>query len=233
MSPTQPLVLIIEDELPIRRFLRVSLCDENYRLNEAGDGAEGLRIAREFPPDLIILDLGLPDIDGHDVILRIREWTRTPIIVLSARDQEEQKIKALDSGADDFVTKPFGIGELLARIRTALRHVAVETNESSTFLFGDIRVELGNREVFRNGKQVHLTPLEYRLLCTMIKHSGKVLTHRYLLREVWGPDESNEPHYVRVFMANLRKKLEHDSTQPKHFLTEPGVGYRFAAGQTH
>ncbi len=231
MAPTQPLVLIIEDEQPIRRFLSASLSDEGYRLNEATSGAEGLRVAQQHPPDLVILDLGLPDIDGQEIIQRLREWSKVPIIVLSARDQEAQKIRALDGGADDFVTKPFAIGELLARIRTAFRHAASDVVESSLVEFGDVRIDLVARVVYRKTQEVHLTPLEYKLLVAMVKQNGKVLTHRYLLREVWGPSDTTELHYVRVFVANLRKKLEKDPARPAHFLTEPGVGYRFTSSR--
>ena len=222
-----PLILIIEDEAPIRKFLRAALSDEQYRLNEASTGEEGLRLAQLNPPDLVILDLGLPGLDGQEVIERLREWMQKPILVLSARDQELQKIRALDSGADDYMTKPFGMGELLARIRTALRHAQSPREEATEILFGENRIDLGSRLVFRDDREVHLTPLEYKLLVTMIKYSNKVLTHRFLLREVWGPSDSNEPHYVRVFVANLRRKLEKDPSRPQHFLTEPGVGYRF------
>ncbi len=230
MPSSNPLILIIEDEQPIRRFLRASLSDEGYRLNEASTGAEGLHVAQQPPPDLVILDLGLPDMDGQEIIRRLREWSKVPIIVLSARDQEAQKIQALDGGADDFVTKPFAIGELLARIRTALRHSISESIESSIVEFGEVRVDIGARVVYRKGVEVHLTPLEYKLLLTMLKHNGKVLTHRFLLREVWGPSDTTELHYVRVFVANLRKKLEQDPARPAYFLTEPGVGYRFTSG---
>ncbi len=228
MSTTSPLILIIEDELPIRRFLRASLSDESYRLNEASTGMEGLRVAQQQPPDVVLLDLGLPDLDGQEIIRRLREWSKVPIIVLSARDQEAQKIQALDGGADDFVTKPFAVGELLARIRTALRHSIAEAIEISVVEFGEVRVDLVARVIYRNNKEIHLTPLEYKLLLTMLKHNGKVLTHRFLLREVWGPSDTTELHYVRVFVANLRKKLERDPARPEYFLTEPGVGYRFA-----
>ncbi|HUP78415.1 MAG TPA: response regulator [Pirellula sp.] len=229
MSTTSPLILIIEDELPIRRFLRASLSDESYRLNEASTGLEGLRVAQQQPPDLVLLDLGLPDLDGQEIIRSLREWSKVPIIVLSARDQEAQKIQALDGGADDFVTKPFSVGELLARMRTALRHSIAEVIETSVVAFGEVRVDLVARVVYRNNKEIHLTPLEYKLLLTMLKHNGKVLTHRFLLREVWGPSDTTELHYVRVFVANLRKKLERDPARPEYFLTEPGVGYRFAS----
>lgn len=222
-------ILIIEDEQPIRRFLKASLSNQGYRVSEAVAGEEGLRMASAQPPDLVILDLGLPDLDGQDVLKRLREWYTSPIIVLSARDQEPQKIKALDSGADDFVTKPFGIGELLARMRTALRHSHRVGPEATTVTVGDLRVDLAARLVHRNDEEVHLTPLEYKLLSTMIKHAGKVLTHRFLLREVWGPQDSQENHYLRVFIASLRRKLEDDPARPRYMLTEQGVGYRFAS----
>lgn len=181
------------------------------------------------PPDLVILDLGLPDLDGQDVLKRLREWYSLPIIVLSARDQEPQKIKALDCGADDYVTKPFGIGELLARMRTAMRHAHRVGPEETTISIGDLRVDLAARLVSCNEKEIHLTPLEYKLLVTMLKYAGKVLTHRFLLQEVWGPQHSQEYHYLRVFVASLRRKLEDDPARPRYILTEPGVGYRFAA----
>lgn len=230
MQQADHLILIIEDEQPIRRFLRASLANEGYRVNEAASGEEGLRAAAGQPPDLVILDLGLPDVDGQDVLSRLREWFSSPIIVLTARDQEQQKVLALDSGADDYVTKPFGMGELLARIRAAIRHAhRAGGPESSTVRVGDLRVDLSARLVFKQDEQVHLTPLEYKLLVTMIKQSGKVLTHRFLLREVWGPQDSQESHYLRVFVASLRRKLEDEPARPRYILTEQGVGYRFAA----
>ena len=186
-------------------------------------------MASAQPPDLVILDLGLPDLDGQDVLKRLREWYTSPIIVLSARDQEPQKIKALDSGADDYVTKPFGVGELLARMRTAMRHAHQVGTEATTISIGDLRVDLAARLVYRCGEEVHLTPLEYKLLVTMIRHAGKVLTHRFLLREVWGPQNSQENHYLRVFVASLRRKLENDPARPRYVLTEQGVGYRFSS----
>ncbi len=222
-------ILIIEDEQPIRRFLKASLSNEGYRVREAVAGEEGLRMAAAQPPDLVILDLGLPDLDGQDVLKRLREWYTSPIIVLSARDQEPQKIKALDSGADDYVTKPFGVGELLARMRTALRHAHRVAPEATAIIIGDLRVDLVARLVYRSDELVHLTPLEYKLLVTMIKQTGKVLTHRFLLREVWGPQDSHENHYLRVFVASLRRKLEDDPARPRYILTEQGVGYRFAS----
>ncbi|MCE5266489.1 MAG: response regulator [Planctomycetaceae bacterium] len=229
MQQGSPLILIVEDEQPIRRFLRASLTSEGYRLNEAASGEEALRVAASYPPDLVLLDLGLPDIDGQEVLSRLREWLTAPIIVLTARDQEQQKITALDAGADDYVTKPFATGELLARMRTALRHAQHLAAESPTVRVGDLRFDLPARLVFKRDTQIHLTPLEYKLLATMLKHSGKVLTHRFLLREVWGPEDSQETHYLRVFVASLRRKLEDDPARPRYILTEPGVGYRFAA----
>ncbi len=222
-------ILIVEDEQPIRRFLKASLTSEGYRISEAVSGEAGLRMATAQPPDLVILDLGLPDIDGQVVLQRLREWYTAPIIVLSARDQESQKVQALDSGADDYVTKPFGMGELLARMRTAMRHAHRVGPEATSIAIGELRVDLAARLVYRNDEEVHLTPLEYKLLVTLLKHAGKVLTHRFLLREVWGPQDSQENHYLRVFVASLRRKLELDPARPRYLLTEQGVGYRFAA----
>lgn len=221
--------MVIEDEPPIRRLLRAALTDEGYRVSEAASGAEGLRMASSQPPELVILDLGLPDVDGQEVLQRLREWLTAPIIVLSARDQEAEKVRALDHGADDYVTKPFGVGELLARMRTAIRHAHRVGADATTTSIGDLKVDLAARLVFVNDQEVHLTPLEYKLLATMLKHAGKVLTHRFLLREVWGPHDSQENHYLRVFVASLRRKLEADPARPRYILTEQGVGYRFAA----
>lgn len=229
MQQGDHLILIVEDEQPMRRFLRASLTAEGYRVVEAGTGEEGIRLAIQEPPDLVILDLGLPGMDGQEVLRRLREWLHAPVVVLSARDQEKQKVEALDAGADDYVTKPFGIGELLARMRTALRHANQGISESSVLSVGNLRVDLAARLAFRDNEEVHLTPLEYKLLATLMKHSGKVLTHRFLLREVWGPQDSQETHYLRVFVASLRRKLEDDSARPRYLLTESGVGYRFAA----
>jgi two-component system, OmpR family, KDP operon response regulator KdpE len=231
MATTSPLLLLIEDELPIRRFLRASLAGDGYRLVEAETGEQAIKLATQQPPDVVILDLGLPDMDGQDVLRRLREWLQAPIIILSVRDQEQQKITALDHGADDYLTKPFSTGELLARIRVALRHrarVGAE-RESSTFACGDLKVDLAARRVFVTGNEVHLTPIEYKLLTTLVRDSGKVLTHRFLLKEVWGPSHVHETHYLRVFMASLRRKIEADPAQPRYLLTEQGVGYRLAA----
>lgn len=230
MSPNPPLILLVEDDLPIRRLLHTSLSGEDYRLLEAETGRDAIRFATQQPPDLVILDLGLPDMDGQEVLKQLREWLQAPILILSARDQEQQKITALDAGADDYLTKPFSTGELLARVRVALRHAARVPGEaeSSTFTQGDLHVDLAARRVFVSESEVHLTPLEYKLLTTLIHHVGKVLTHRFLLKEVWGPGHAEETHYLRVFMASLRRKLEADPAQPLHLLTEPGVGYRLA-----
>ncbi len=222
-------VLIIEDEQPIRRFLRASLEDAGYRVSEAASGTEGLKTAVGLPPDLVVLDLGLPDLDGQEVLKRLREWYRSPVIILSARDQESQKVQALDSGADDYVTKPFGVGELLARVRVAIRHAYQVGPEETTVRIADLEVDLAARVVTVRGSKVHLTPIEYKLLVTMLNHRGKVLTHRYLLKEVWGPQDAQENHYLRVFVAGLRRKIEEDSARPHYILTEQGVGYRFVA----
>ena len=227
----KPVVILIEDEPEIRRFLRASLIGHGYRLFEATTGAEGLREAESRQPDIVVLDLGLPDIDGLEVIRRLREWTGVPIIVLSARGQEQDKIIALDAGADDYVGKPFGVGELLARLRVSLRNAERTVREAGepTFSAGDLEVNPTERRVLVGGKEIHLTPIEYRLLATMVKHAGKVLTHGQLLREVWGPPYAEQAHYLHVYMAQLRRKIETDPARPRHLLTEPGIGYRLAA----
>jgi two-component system KDP operon response regulator KdpE len=231
MTSPSPLVLLVEDELPIRKFLGASLASAGYRLEEASTGREALRLASQSPPDLVILDLGLPDMDGQELLMQLREWLAAPVIVLSARDQEQQKILALDHGADDYLTKPFSTGELLARIRAALRHASRVNDETAatTYEVGELKVDLATRRVFTGSNEVHLTPIEFKLLTTMIHSAGKVLTHRQLLKEVWGPQQVTETHYLRVFMANLRRKLEVDPAQPRYLLTEQGVGYRFAS----
>ena len=222
------MVLVIEDEPPIRRFLRPTLTSQGYRLVEAETGEDGLLQAATRQPDLVILDLGLPDLDGLEVIRRLREWTAVPIIVLSARGSESDKVAALDAGADDYVAKPFAVGELLARARVALRHAASAGREGaeSTFALGDLRVDLLRRRVFVGDAEIRLTPIEYRLLAVLVRHAGKVLTHRQLLQEVWGPAQVEQTHYLRVYMANLRRKLEADPARPRFLRTEPGVGYR-------
>jgi len=221
-----PLVLVIEDEPEMRRFLRVSLSNNAYRVVESETARDGLAQASTRSPDLILLDLGLPDGEGLDVATELRSWTKIPIIVLSARGQEEDKIRALDAGADDYLTKPFGVGELLARIRVALRHANRTDSGESTFTLGELSVDLLRRRVIVRGEEVHLTPLEYKLLGTLIKNAGKVVTHRQLLREVWGRGYGNQTQYLRVYMGQLRHKLELDPSRPQYLLTEPGVGYR-------
>jgi two-component system KDP operon response regulator KdpE len=225
-------VLVIEDEPQIRRFLRTALDAHGFEVIEAESGARGLLDAAHRRPECVILDLGLPDVDGVEVIRRLREWSTVPVIVLSARTQETEKIAALDAGADDYVTKPFGTGELLARLRVALRHAATVGDDAQTSVFeaGEVRVDLAARRVTRGGAQVHLTPTEYRLLATLVKHPGKVLTQRFLMKEVWGPGYVERPHYLRIYMANLRQKLEADPARPTLLLTETGVGYRLVQG---
>jgi two-component system KDP operon response regulator KdpE len=229
MTDNSDKILIVEDEPEIRRFLRVSLTDRGYAVSEATKGEEGVRMAADSKPDLILLDIGLPDISGLEVIQRVREWTQTPIVILSARDQETDKIAALESGADDYVTKPFGVLELIARIKVALRHAAKPVDEPDSHLFeaDDIRVDMSLRTVHRAGEDVHLTPTEYKLLLLLIKTPGKLVTQQQLLRDVWGPGYAKEGHYLRTYMGQLRHKLESDPSQPKHLITEPGVGYRF------
>ena len=229
---TKPLVLVIEDETPIRQFLANSLTEAGYRLAEADSGKKGLLLAQQSPPDLVILDLGLPDIDGQEILKQLRAWLTAPIIIVSARDQEAQKVAALDHGADDYLTKPFSTAELLARIRVAIRHAARTGADSPIFEQGHLKVDLAARRVFVKGAEVHLTPIEYKLLTTLLQNAGKVLTHRFLLKEVWGPQQVGDNHYLRVFMAGLRRKIEDDPAQPKYLLTDQGVGYRFASPPT-
>jgi two-component system, OmpR family, KDP operon response regulator KdpE len=219
-------VLIVDDEPQIRRFLRTSLSAHGYQVLEASGGQEALvRLATE-PPDVVLLDLGLPDLDGLDVTHRIREWSQVPIIVLSVRGQEGDKIAALDGGADDYVTKPFGLGELLARLRAALRHRLQSQVDAPVFQSGGLRVDLARRVVTVDGGEVKLTPKEYEVLRVLVIHAGKVLTHQHLLREVWGPVAVEATQYLRVYIGQLRQKLEADPAQPRYLLTEPGVGYR-------
>jgi len=228
-----PVVVLIEDEPPIRRFLRATLSGQGYRLFEASTGADGVVEVGSRQPDVVIVDLGLPDMDGIDVIRHVREWSSVPIIVLSARGQERDKVAALDAGADDYVSKPFSAGELLARIRVALRHAVGASHEEDDAVFktGELRVDLLHRQVLVGEKQVHLTPIEYKLLTTLVHHAGKVVTHQQMLREVWGPSHTEQAHYVRVYMAHLRHKLEAEPARPRYLLTEPGVGYRLAAAE--
>ncbi|MBK8232899.1 MAG: response regulator [Candidatus Eisenbacteria bacterium] len=224
----KPGVLLIEDERQIHRFLRPVLEGHGYRVEAAMTGEAGLAAAAAKRPDVILLDLGLPDLDGLEVTRRLREWSRTPIIVLSARGREGDKVAALDAGADDYVTKPFGVPELLARVRVALRHAQDRSPEGSepVFRVGDLEVDLGRRRVCRGGKEIHLTPIEYRLLAYLVRNSGRVVTHPTLLAEVWGPTFRQETHYLRVFMGQLRRKIEDDPARPRFIRTEPGVGYR-------
>lgn len=228
MGNESDLILLVEDEPQMRRFLRVTLQSHRYRFVEATGGAEGLREVSTRNPDVVLLDLGLPDMDGLEVVKRIREWSRVPVIVISAREQEQDKIRALDAGADDYLTKPFGAGELLARIRVALRRRLTPYGEKGEPVFSleNLRVDLAARQVFLNGAEVHLTPIEFRLLSVLVKNAGKVVTHSHLLKEVWGPPHMNQTQYLRVYMGQLRHKLEADPARPRFFLNEPGVGYR-------
>lgn len=230
MSESRPSILVVEDEPDIRRFLRSSLRAEGYRVVEAETGGRGTIDASTHKPDLTIVDLGLPDIDGIEVIRRIRAWSAMPIVVLSARAQEQSKIQALDAGADDYVTKPFGVGELLARVRAALRHVA-RTPSGQPLSLGLAQIDLERRRVLRNGAEVHLTPIEFRLIACLAKHLGMVVTHRQLLREVWGPSHVEHHHYLRIYMKQLRDKLEADPVRPRYLITETGVGYRLLADE--
>ncbi len=224
----KPVILLVEDDPHIRRFLRASLVTQGYELLEAGTGREGLALAASRVPDVILLDLGLPDMEGIEVIRQLRAWSGVPIIILSARGQERDKVLNLDAGADDYLTKPFGVGELLARMRVALRRaVSGEDGKQETlYSLGNIKVDCERRLVFRGQEEVHLTPIEYKLLAVLLKHRGKVVTHRQLLKEVWGPSYIGENSYLRIFVLNLRRKLENDPTRPQFLLTEPGVGYR-------
>ncbi|MDB6032088.1 MAG: kdpE [Verrucomicrobiales bacterium] len=231
MSELQnPAVLVIDDEPQIRRLLRLALESAHYRVFEAANGNNGLAEAASRRPEIILLDLGLPDMPGLSVLKRLREWSKVPIIILSVREREEDKVSALDNGADDYVTKPFGTAELLARLRVAARH-AQPRPEQSTFVTGSLQVDLIKRTVRAHGHEVRLTPTEYSLLRLFVTHAGKVLTHNLILREVWGPNSTNQSHYLRVYMKHLREKLEQNPSEPRLFITEPGVGYRLIEGQ--
>jgi two-component system, OmpR family, KDP operon response regulator KdpE len=233
VTESPPLVLLVEDEPQMRRFLRASLTSHGYRLLEAATVQEGERLVTTHSPEVVLLDLGLPDGDGLDLAKRIREWSRVPIIVLSARGREEEKVEALDAGADDYLTKPFGVRELLARVRVALRHSAgTAASADGVIQAGPLRVALASRVVEVAGRQVHLTRTEYRLLALLAQNLGRVLTHRQLLTEVWGPDAAGQTHYVRVRVAELRKKIETDPTRPRLLVTEQGVGYRLISETT-
>ena len=228
MTNLSPIIVVIEDDPAIRLFLRTGLGVHGFKVFEAGTGRQGIVEAGVRKPDLIILDLGLPDMDGIDVIKTIREWSVMPIIILSARSAEQHKIDALDAGADDYLTKPFGLGELLARIRVAMRNSvsSPEQDQNGIFTTGALKVDLLKRQVAVGDRVVHLTPIQYRLLSVLIKNAGKVLTHQYLLKETWGPSYKDNSHYLRIYMSQLRQKLETDPTQPQYILTESGVGYR-------
>jgi two-component system KDP operon response regulator KdpE len=226
MADAKPTALLIEDEKQIRRFVRSALEDVGWAVNEAETMSAGLSAASTRNPDLIVLDLGLPDGDGMDLLRDLRTWSKVPVIVLSARVSEEDKVLALDAGADDYLTKPFGLGEFLARVRAASRRRGSREEPAAIFEFGEISVNKSLRTVKRAGSDIHLTPIEYRRLCVLAANEGKVLTHQQLLTEVWGPNRSNDGHYLRVYMGHLRHKLEHDPARPRHILTEPAVGYR-------
>jgi len=231
MANPKPIILAIEDDPSLQKFLRITLESQDYKVIQATRGEEWLRHAATSQPDLIILDLGLPDMDGLEVTKRLREWSAIPIIVVSARGKEQDKVVALDAGADDYLIKPFGVPELLARVRVVLRHLAVAKQDTGEPVFevGDLRVDLSRREVLAGGKAVHLTPNEFKLLSLFVKNAGKVLTHRQLLHDVWGPGSANEAHYLRVYLNQLRQKIEGDAARPKYLLTEPGIGYLLIA----
>jgi two-component system KDP operon response regulator KdpE len=231
MTNTGHLILIVEDEPQIRHFLRTTLTAEGYRVIEAENGERGVIEAATHKPDLVMVDLGLPDLDGVEVVKQIRAWSALPILIVSARSAEAEKVAALDAGADDYVTKPFGVGELTARIRVALRHAVhgAKQDAAGMLRFGNIEVDLERRLVRADGRDVHLTPIEFRLLGCLAKHGGMVLTHRHLLREVWGPSHVDQSHYLRIYMKQLRHKLEPDPARPRYLLTETGVGYRLAS----
>ncbi len=228
MPKNKGTVLLIEDEPQMQRFLRIVLQGQGYHFIEAQTGQEGLMQAATRSPDIILLDLGLPDIDGLEVTRRLREWSNIPLIVISAREQEHDKIKALDAGADDYLTKPFGAGELLARIRVAIRHRVMQQSRAGEpiFTIENLRVDISRRQVFLNEQEVHLTPIEYKLLIVLIRNAGKVVTHNQLLKEVWGPPYTKETQYLRVYMTQLRHKLESDPARPRFLINEPGIGYR-------
>jgi two-component system KDP operon response regulator KdpE len=227
MTAVDPLVLVVDDEPAIQRFLRAALPGHGFRLAEAGTAAEALDKLIALRPDVVLLDLGLPDRDGLELLRELRGWSSVPVVILSARDREHDKVIALDAGADDYVSKPFGVGELLARLRVALRHAATAGSaEPPVFESGELRVDIAARVVTVAGSEVHLTPIEFKILSMLVRHAGKVLTHRQILRSVWGPEYGDEAHYLRVYMAQLRRKIEPEPARPRWFLTEPGVGYR-------
>lgn len=227
----QARILVIEDDRPILNFLKTSLANKGYQVTAVMEGEKGLAEAAQNVPDLVITDLGLPDMDGLEVVSRLREWTELPIIILSAREKERDKVEALDKGANDYLTKPFGLNELLARIRVSLRHASRlkgQSEEKTVYQIGALNIDLASRRIFKGEEEIHLTAIEYKLLSTMVRHAGKVLTQRYLLNEVWGPECVEHPQYLRVYMASLRRKIEVDTSQPEYIITEQGIGYRFA-----
>ncbi len=228
MNALEPLVLVVEDEPQMRRFIRASMESHGYRIAEAPTGADMIALATAQTPDVILLDLGLPDGDGIDLTRRVREWSRIPIIVISARGREEDKVAALDAGADDYLTKPFSVNELLARVRVALRHGQSQgaAGDDAVLEFDELRIDQARREVTRDGRDVHLTPIEYKLLVLLARNAGRVLTHRQIIKEIWGTSYAGQSHHVRVHMAELRKKVEADPARPRLLTTEPGVGYR-------
>jgi two-component system KDP operon response regulator KdpE len=223
-------VLVVDDEPQVLRGLSAALSAAGYGVDEAATGAEALRVAALHPPDAVVLDLRLPDMSGVEVCRRLREWSQAPVLVVSAVDAEEDKIAALDAGADDYVTKPYAVGELLARLRAVMRRAAAPPGEAPAVRFGDVEVDLARREVRRAGEPVHLTPHEYGLLAELSRHADRVLTHRALLNAVWGPGYADETHYLRVYMGHLRRKLEVDPARPRHLTTDTGVGYRLRLG---
>lgn len=228
---TKQCILLVEDDKPIRNFITASLSAQGFKCIETDKGNEAITLSMSYNPDLIILDLGLPDIDGIDVITKIREWSDIPILIVSARDKERQKVEALDKGADDYLTKPFGIGELLARVRVALRHGAAKqgtTENNKIFTVKGLTVNFEKRQVLINNEEVHLTPIEYKIMALLCKYSGKVLTHNFIIKEIWGSPIGSETKTLRVFMASLRRKIEKDPAQPEYIYTEVGVGYRLA-----
>lgn len=232
MKRPEPLVLVVEDEFQIRRFVADALRRDGYGAEEAASAGQGLAMAGAMAPDLIVLDLGLPDFGGLEFIRRVRDWSRVPILILSARSAEQDKIAALDAGADDYLAKPFGVGELTARVRALLRRQLAMAESGASLSFGDVEVDLAQRVVKRAGLLVHLTDREYRLLAVLLANDGKVMTHRHLMREVWGPGHAEQGHYLRIYVSRLRQKLEREPARPRHLLTETGVGYRFQSTET-